>query len=343
MPNDGEDVAGMVTLTRARVFGVFAGLVLFILLLSSSGLYDSSYLPQVNQGCLCPEPLVKNSEPQAFHHSLVSPATPQINPQSNIALVSWVFGDNYQRPGNISGLSKILYCAKFNYSCYDIRTLPSAQKRDNFDTPHYDPNNVESCVWAKIQWMHQILGDHEWLWWSDADTVIRDYKHKLEPVIEEACRGRQFCDMIASKDWNGFNAGSFLLRRSAWSFQMLEHVLRKYTGPKKVFNEQSYMIEYLEAEGDPNKRRVTFVNQTIINAYNGQAITSPVSLLLHFPATYMQHGRHATNKDVEGQMENVVRDKSRELELETNPQYYNLFQEYRLEKLYPVAKPPRTP
>lgn len=319
----------MAVLSQRRIIVSLVALTLFLFFLHITGISSFPFYSPYPPTCRW----VHSNQPR---EPLPSSIQAQINPHQDIALLSWVYGGNYQRPGNISALSKLLYCARFNYSCYDFRTLPTAQRRDNFETPHYNPDDVQSCVWAKIQWIHQILGDHEWIWWSDADTVLRTYQYDLEGVIEIACAGKRHCDMLATKDFNGFNAGSFLLRRSPWTFQMLEHVLRQYDGPKKIFNEQSYMTDFFEATKDELEPHVVFIDQELINAYSGQSYENPKSLLLHFPGTYMQHGRGAVDRRVETSMESIVKETSKDLVLTQKLNYLEYFKMYQLELLYPA-------
>lgn len=208
----------------------------------------------------------------------------------NIALVTFAFGDNYQLPANITGLSKHLYAYVHGYTFYDFRTLPEGA---------WNVQNVGDVVWAKIELLRQTLYKHEWILWSDCDAMIIDYAQMLEPIIATCEEPHHICDLIVAKDWNGLNAGVFFLRRSAWTLQLLNTIMMQHGKITHFFQEQYAMSRILQRK--ENAGFWIYGNKTWFNAYPIDVTAR--SLILHYPSTYMANGRNATNARIEYDME----------------------------------------
>ena len=76
--------------------------------------------------------------------------------------------------------------------------------------------------WSKIRAAHRLLTeeDCDWVYWMDADTVIMNSDKRIEEFLPTPETGIDL--VIARQKGPSWNAGAWLLRRSAWSLLFLE-------------------------------------------------------------------------------------------------------------------------
>lgn len=118
----------------------------------------------------------------------------------------------------------------------------------------------------------------------DADSIIMNEELPLE--IFDTPEDYRNINWIAAKDWNGLNAGVFILRVCPWSVDLLTRVMtHKHYHPNEdyTFEEQSILSRLTERD-ERFKSASIYVPKTWINSYfylNGDVI--PGSLIAHFP------------------------------------------------------------
>ncbi|KAH7282769.1 hypothetical protein KP509_35G047000 [Ceratopteris richardii] len=85
-----------------------------------------------------------------------------------------------------------------------------------------------SGFWAKLPILRKLMLAHpdvEWLWWMDSDAVITDMAFKL-PMAKYSEYNmvlHGWDHMVYEKrNWIGLNTGSFLIRNSQWSMDLLD-------------------------------------------------------------------------------------------------------------------------
>lgn len=71
-------------------------------------------------------------------------------------------------------------------------------------------------AWSKIPFIRDALADHDWVFWSDVDSLVMDPSVPLESLLQTQA------DLVITEDVNGINSGSFLLRRCEWSRAFLD-------------------------------------------------------------------------------------------------------------------------
>lgn len=84
-------------------------------------------------------------------------------------------------------------------------------------------------VWSKLPGVHEVLfgrGSSTWVWVVDLDTLIFNFGVKLESFVQaaeaDAKRRSSSVDLIIAQDHNGVNAGSFLIKKSEWTRNLLQ-------------------------------------------------------------------------------------------------------------------------
>ncbi|KAI9014037.1 galactosyl transferase GMA12/MNN10 family-domain-containing protein [Hyaloraphidium curvatum] len=149
-------------------------------------------------------------------------------------------------------------------------------------------------------WSEPPVGVPEhWAWWLDLDTLITNLSVPLAGVVAEAKLAHRAAhpdgpelEMILSRDCNGINAGSYMIRRSAWSRDYLSRLwsMRAELAVKdpERASEQDAMARLFET--DPEIRaRTAFAPQTVLNG-NAEEIGCTESLEDGTNGRTWQHG-----------------------------------------------------
>jgi hypothetical protein len=161
----------------------------------------------------------------------------------NIGIVSLV-DEHYKDIAALSAPNKRQYAALHGYT---------------FEIEYALRDITRSPPWNKILTLEHLLPKYDWLFWTDADSLIMNPGIKLESLIQ----GNK--DIIISKDWNGINAGQFLIRNCDWSMKFLREVYGRTDFIEKDFEEQSAMGLLLTAP--EHCTHVRYIPQPLINSY----------------------------------------------------------------------------
>lgn len=119
-----------------------------------------------------------------------------------IAIVS-MWDGNQAELASITAPNKAAYCKRWGY-----HWLPC--------TSGFVPERP--VAWSKIPFIRDALENHDWVFWSDTDSLITNPGLPLSRLI----RGPG--DLLITRDRVGYNSGSFLLRRCPWTFAFLDEV-----------------------------------------------------------------------------------------------------------------------
>jgi len=115
---------------------------------------------------------------------------------------------------------------------YDSAYAPAGDAVARVNARYADANgysysfNVQLCAahgverkrcpsWFKVGFVLQELANCEWFLWADADALIVNKDFQLDRLIQP---GK---DLLLSSDSGGYCAGVFMIRNSAWSFDLL--------------------------------------------------------------------------------------------------------------------------
>lgn len=96
-------------------------------------------------------------------------------------------------------------------------------------------------AWAKIPLIQAVLASPEirLVFWMDADAIFTNMAVSLDVFAA------QDKDLIIGGDWNGINSGSFFVRDSTWSKDLLNTVWDVFPAPIPEWSEQSALIVVL--------------------------------------------------------------------------------------------------
>lgn len=122
--------------------------------------------------------------------------------RSKIAIIS-LYDHNYKHIGQYSDTNKTQYANKNGYDLFLY---------------HESLDNTRPGAWSKILAIQNHLKDYEWIYWSDADSLIMNMQIKLEDIIDD-----KFNLIISRESGTGnLNTGSFLLKNCDWSEKLLK-------------------------------------------------------------------------------------------------------------------------
>jgi len=98
------------------------------------------------------------------------------------------------------------------------------------------------------------------VWVMDADTLITNHTIKLERYLSN---GYSF---YITKDYNGVNAGSFVIKKSKWSISFIEWLLM-CEGKEKMYCEQDAINRYMTLFPRETKNHICILPHPSINSY----------------------------------------------------------------------------
>ncbi|MFF0494451.1 glycosyltransferase [Nocardia sp. NPDC004068] len=92
------------------------------------------------------------------------------------------------------------YCERHGFAFYGYTDVFTTDR-----APH----------WSKIPAVERHLGEHDWLYWIDADAVITNFDFDLRALCDDDY------DLIVTHDELGLNSGSFLIRNNDVTGELL--------------------------------------------------------------------------------------------------------------------------
>ena len=110
-------------------------------------------------------------------------------------------GIPYNRLGDLSAKNKEDYAQKWGYDL-----IVEREKKDKDREMH----------WAKLSTLIDILPNYDWVFWTDADSLVMNYQKRLEGFIDDNY------SVIFNEDVNGLNTGHFFIQSSQWCLDFLK-------------------------------------------------------------------------------------------------------------------------
>jgi hypothetical protein len=184
-----------------------------------------------------------------------APATPP-----SILMVTG-YDDPYANIGDISMPGKEAYCRRHGYTlrCH----------RDGFDKTRPSP-------WSKIRFLWDDIYDADWVFWTDADSLVMNPSIPLTRFVYDAV------DLIFPIDRiNGINTGNFFVRRSQWAHDFLKWVY----GQEQFVNHRWWEnAAVIAVYNNPQvQERVLLLPNKLFNAYPYDGTYSTDDFIIHFP------------------------------------------------------------
>ena len=137
----------------------------------------------------------------------------------------------------------------------------------------YDRITDESVVcstrdytWSKIPLIQKYLPNYDWIMWIDGDVMITNQERKIEDFIALLPESKF---LLIGRDFQGLNAGVFVIRNCPLAFEFLERVWKRDDMSRKLFHEQTAMTDLLKTEKFRGSARIIpHGHISIFNAYD---------------------------------------------------------------------------
>jgi hypothetical protein len=179
--------------------------------------------------------------------------------KANIIITTMSIGEEYINKTYLGIINKQNYANKYNYT---------------FINYNYSLDANRPIPWSKILIIQKHLKDAEWIFWTDADSLIMNDKIKIETLIDNNY------NFILSRDFNNYNTGQFLIKNCDWSFDFLDRVYKKDIYINHSWWEQMAIIDILDNNSsDYNHTKI--IPQNKINSYIDNYKSG--DFIIHFP------------------------------------------------------------
>ena len=179
---------------------------------------------------------------------VIKPAEPRVFPSVRIGMLT-AYDGNQRDLAAWSSPNKRRYCRHQGYEFIER-------------TDGFDPSRPPS--WSKVLFVREHLPHFDWLFWTDADSLIMNNSMRLEKFIEDGC------DLVLTHDDFGVgkyvvSMGQFLIRNCEWSMRFLDEVWEQKQFLHDRMWEQA-AVQHLLTQQDLSDR-VCVVTQRRFNSY----------------------------------------------------------------------------
>jgi hypothetical protein len=121
-----------------------------------------------------------------------------------------------------------------------------------------------SNTWLKFDMLYALMlsrPDIHYFFWMDSDTYIVNLNRHLSSFVVNQK------DMFITLDENGLNSGTFLLKNSEWSQQLMRTMMQLDNKPSYM-HEQAGLVDYL-SKHPLEDQHVEYFPQCAFNSYPG--------------------------------------------------------------------------
>ena len=132
------------------------------------------------------------------------------------------------------------------------------------------------AVWSKLLYLRRELLAADWLFWTDADSLVLDFDRPLDSFLKPDV------DFITDADTNGLKAGEFFLRSCPAAIRFLDAVWDNAAFVGQKGEEQTAMADVLAR--DPEILRHAALGRQVISAYPHDELKHP--FILHFVSNW---------------------------------------------------------
>ena len=119
------------------------------------------------------------------------------------------------------------------------------------------------CAWNKIPMTKKYLSSYDYVFWSDADVLIKNYDFDLRKYIED----KNDWDFVFSKCVWGVNSGNFFVKNTDSAIKMLDLIYSQTEFLNHGWWEQMAIIHLLETHEDFKSSCFIEENSRLFNAY----------------------------------------------------------------------------
>ncbi|ORY49352.1 hypothetical protein BCR33DRAFT_580778 [Rhizoclosmatium globosum] len=132
---------------------------------------------------------------------------------------------------------------------------------------------AKNAVWQKVYTNQVLMEQYDWVWLLDArDAMIMNGSIDLRVLVGKLLleEPKRSIDVIIARDFNEMNAGSFFIRSSEWSKQLLTHAWLQDEPSDHWWQEQGSLMTMRDENRVGFKDHLMELEQqrsTLFNAY----------------------------------------------------------------------------
>lgn len=161
--------------------------------------------------------------------------------------VASLYTSNIKEYGILSAKNKRSYAIKHGFDCVISNKV-------------LDPKRA--AAWSKIILIQKLLGDYDWVFWTDADSLIMNMDTNLQDLIRRYSNK----DMIVTKGVSSpINSGEWLIKNTKWSHALLDKIW--HSTPDYFINnnpwEQGSFVNLLSKKV---KKKIAILNHRVMNS-----------------------------------------------------------------------------
>jgi hypothetical protein len=179
-----------------------------------------------------------------------------------------LYTDEIAQYARLGAVNKERYAARHRYTSVTY-------------THSFDPGR--SPAFSKLTAIGNHLAEHDWVFWTDADSLVMNPATRLEWIIRRA-KDR---DMILTWEKGGapVNTGQWLVRNTAWSRAALERLAAPDSPTSRPqWFEQGALVAWLQE--DPSQwRQICVLHPRVMNSTPGRG---------HYPKVDLRASRYRT-------------------------------------------------
>lgn len=224
--------------------------------------FEKVLFKQINGTLIDGLPLLQAPNYPAISDDAVS----HFNPNSKIALVT-LYTHHIATYARVSEHNVKRYCDRHGYAYHVYREVPS----------EIDPSISGS--WVRSWLLQNLVSDHEWVIWIDADVLFRNQNIKLETILE----GR---DLLFAKDLCAWpiNSGVLGFRNTPANIELIAAIWQRMTeiGDKSTTysdqGDQHHTIKVLYEQDLIHEKSIT----SALPINTPPPMSSPNTLLTHY-------------------------------------------------------------
>ncbi len=188
----------------------------------------------------------------------------------DIGVVTLAVGEEFKETVQLGIDNKRAYCKKYGYE---------------FICGEKSLDSSRPIPWSKLLLLLSVMenSSHEWLFWTDADSIVTNFAIPLEDFIDPDY------DFILTQDMNGLNTGQFFIRNCDRVRDFFKRAYAHEECIHHIYWEQQGVIAELELDSD-FRARTKVVPQRLFNSYapeNHGVISNvtfqPGDFIVHFP------------------------------------------------------------
>jgi hypothetical protein len=147
--------------------------------------------------------LGRNLTPSSAHENLSLPSPAKQQQKMRIGILSLATSEIHAY-AEYGFINKLAYAKR---NCYDLHYYTEAQ------------TSARPAAWSKILILERHLDDYDWVFWTDADSLIMNHSTRLESIISDYSPS----DMMLTAGPNDrYNTGQWLIKSCDWSRNVLK-------------------------------------------------------------------------------------------------------------------------